>query len=71
MDFDDRLSVIERFIFQDIDPVEGVRISRAMMWVHTVQNRIYYTDESQLPVIKRPLEENKYNEKIAVEILLR
>ena len=72
VDFDDEVISLEDLLiyyFRIIDPVSVNKQGNDV----GVQYRtgIYYTDESQLPVIKAAIEreQRKYNEKIAVEVL--
>ena len=72
VDFDDEVISLEDLLiyyFRIIDPVSVNKQGNDV----GVQYRtgIYYTDESQLPVIKVAIgrEQRKYNEKIAVEVL--
>ena len=72
VDFDDEVISLEDLLIYYFRIIDPVSVNKQGNDVGTqYRTRIYYTDESQLPVIKAAIEreQRKYNEKIAVEVL--
>ena len=72
VDFDDKVISLEDLIIYYFRIIDPVSVNKQGNDVGTqYRTGIYYTDESQLPVIKAAIEreQRKYNEKIAVEVL--
>ena len=72
VDFDDKVISLEDLLIYYFRIIDPVSVNKQGNDVGTqYRTRIYYTDESQLPVIKAAIEreQRKYNEKIAVEVL--
>ena len=72
VDFDDEVVSLEDLLIYYFRIIDPVSVNKQGNDVGTqYRTGIYYTDESQLPVIKAAIEreQRKYNEKIAVEVL--
>lgn len=72
VDFDDEVISLEDLLIYYFRIIDPVSVNKQGNDVGTqYRTGIYYTDESQLPVIKAAIgrEQRKYNEKIAVEVL--
>lgn len=72
VDFDDEVISLEDLLIYYFRIIDPVSVNKQGNDVSTqYRTGIYYTDESQLPVIKAAIEreQRKYNEKIAVEVL--
>lgn len=72
VDFDDEVISLEDLLIYYFRIIDPVSVNKQGNDVGTqYRTGIYYTDESQLPVIKVAIgrEQRKYNEKIAVEVL--
>ena len=72
VDFDDEVISFEDLLIYYFRIIDPVSVNKQGNDVGTqYRTGIYYTDESQLPVIKAAIEreQRKYNEKIAVEVL--
>ena len=72
VDFDDKVISLEDLLIYYFRIIDPVSVNKQGNDVGTqYRTGIYYTDESQLPVIKAAIEreQRKYNEKIAVEVL--
>lgn len=71
VDFDDEVISLEDLLIYYFRIIDPVSVNKQGNDVGTqYRTGIYYTDESQLPVIKAAIEreQRKYNEKIAVEV---
>ena len=72
VDFDDEVISLEDLLIYYFRIIDPVSVNKQGNDVGTqYRTGIYYTDESQLPVIKAAIEreQRKYSEKIAVEVL--
>lgn len=72
VDFDDEVISLEDLLIYYFRIIDPVSVNKQGNDVGTqYRTGIYYTNESQLPVIKAAIEreQRKYNEKIAVEVL--
>lgn len=72
VDFDDEVISLEDLLIYYFRIIDPVSVNKQGNDVGTqYRTGIYYTDESQLPVIKAAIEreQRKYNKKIAVEVL--
>ena len=72
VDFDDEVISLEDLLIYYFRIIDPVSVNKQGNDVGTqYRTGIYYSDESQLPVIKAAIEreQRKYNEKIAVEVL--
>ena len=72
VDFDDEVISLEDLLIYYFRIIDPVSVNKQGNDVGTqYRTGIYYTDESQLPVIKAAIEreQRKYNEEIAVEVL--
>ena len=72
VDFDDEVISLEDLLIYYFRIIDPVSVNKQGNDVGTqYRTGIYYTDESQLPVIKAAIEreQRKYNEKIVVEVL--
>lgn len=72
VDFDDEVISLEDLLIYYFRIIDPVSVNKQGNDVGTqYRTGIYYTDESQLPVIRVAIgrEQRKYNEKIAVEVL--